>query len=164
LDHFQGNRTPYTDSCSRGAIVGLSLAHGRAHVFRAMIEGIAFGTRAILDCMTAAGVRVDELAIGGGASRSPLWVQIHADTARCPVKVASFADAPVLGSAILAAVGSDAFEDIDSAIDAMVRFERVVDPDPRNSERYAEVFERYQRLYPALKAWRDGSMTPAVVD
>ncbi|MEO8848241.1 MAG: FGGY-family carbohydrate kinase [Casimicrobiaceae bacterium] len=164
LDHFQGTRTPYTDSHSRGAIVGLSLGHGRAHVFRAMIEGIAFGTRAILDCMTAAGVRVDELAIGGGASRSPLWVQIHADTAGCPVKVAAFADAPVLGSAILAAVGSGAFDDIDSAIDAMVRFERVVDPDPRNGERYSELFERYARLYPALKAWRDGSMQPAVAD
>ena len=68
LDHFQGNRTPYTDALSRGAIAGLSLSHGRAHIFRAMIEGICFGTRTILDAMSAAGLRVDEMVVGGGAT------------------------------------------------------------------------------------------------
>src|SRR6185369_6542263 len=102
LDHFQGNRMPHTDALSRGALVGLSLGHGRAHVFRAMMEAICFGTRAILDTMSAAGLAIDEIVIGGGATRSPLWLQIHADTARRPVKVTKFPDAPVLGSAILA--------------------------------------------------------------
>jgi ribulokinase len=154
LDHFQGNRTPFTDPHSRGALVGLSLSHGRAHVFRAMIEGIAFGTRAVLDRIAAAGVAIDEMVIGGGASRSPLWVQIHADTAARPVKVAAFADASVLGSAILAATGAGAFADVDAAIAAMVRVERTVEPDARASERYAALYADYARLYPALKDWR----------
>jgi ribulose kinase len=155
LDHFQGNRTPFTDPHSRGAVVGLSLSHGRAHLFRAMIEGIAFGTRAVLDRMATAGLAIDEMVIGGGASRSPLWVQIHADTAARPVKVAAFADAPVLGSAILAATGAGAFADVDAAIATMVRVERVVEPDPRASARYAELYGDYERLYPALKGWRE---------
>jgi ribulokinase len=156
LDHFQGNRTPYTDAQSRGALVGLSLSHSRAHVFRAMMEGVAFGTRSILDTMGAAGLPVDEIVIGGGASRSPLWVQIHADTANRRVKVTRFADASALGSAILAAVGAGAFPDIDAAIAAMVRIDRVVEPEAANSARYGEIIDRYNRLYPAIKAWREG--------
>lgn len=155
-DHFQGNRTPYTDAGSRGALVGLSLSHGRAHVFRAMIESICFGTRSILDTMTQAGVNVDEIVIGGGASRSPLWVQIHADTAYRPVKVTKVADAPVLGSAILAAVGAGEFPDIDAGIEAMVGIDHIVEPDPASASAYAEIQDRYTRLYGALKGWRAG--------
>ena len=155
FDHVQCKRTPYADADSRGAIVGLSLGHGRAHVFRAMIEGICFGTRAILDTMSASGLPITEIVMGGGASRSPLWVQIHADTANRPVSVTEFADAPVLGSAILAAVGAGAFADIDEGIAAMVRIDRVVDPDPGNASAYAELIDGYIRLYAALKAWRE---------
>jgi len=155
-DHFQGNRTPYTDAGSRGALVGLSLSHGRAHIFRAMIESICFGTRCILDTMTQAGVNVDEIVIGGGASRSPLWVQIHADTANRPVKVTKIADAPVLGSAILAAVGAGEFPDIDAGIEAMVEIDHVVEPDPASASAYVDIQDRYTRLYGALKGWREG--------
>ncbi|MCC6867895.1 MAG: hypothetical protein IT522_03650 [Burkholderiales bacterium] len=158
LDHFQGNRTPYTDAHSRGAFVGLSLAHGRAHLLRAMIEGIAFGTRAVLDRMVAAPLPIDEIVIGGGASRSPLWVQIHADTAARPVKVAAVPDASVLGSAILAATGAGAFPDLDTAMAAMVRIERVVEPQPAAAARYEDIYGDYIRLYPALKAWRRHAM------
>ena len=159
LDHFQGNRTPHTDALSRGAFVGLSLGHGRAHIFRAMIEGICFGTRSILDSMNAAGLRVDEMVVGGGATRSPLWLQVHADTANMPVKVTKFADAPVLGSAILAAVGAGEFPDIDAGIAAMVGIDRVIEPDRGNASRYLEILDRYNRLYPALKTWRDATST-----
>ena len=155
LDHFQGNRTPHTDALSRGALVGLSLSHGRAHVFRAMIEGICFGTRSILDAMETTGFRVNEMVVGGGATRSPLWLQIHADTANMPVKVTKFADAPVLGSAILASVGAGEFSDIDAGISAMVAIDRIVAPDRANALRYLEIMDHYKRLYPALKDWRD---------
>ena len=120
-----------------------------------MIEGICFGTRSILDAMNAAGLRVDEIVLGGGASRSPLWLQIHDDTANVPVKVTIFADAPVLGSAILAAVGAGEFPDIDAGISAMVGIDRTIEPDRASASRYVEIIDRYKRLYPALRAWRD---------
>ncbi|TAN14104.1 MAG: carbohydrate kinase, partial [Rhizobiaceae bacterium] len=75
-DHFQGNRTPYTDALSRGAIIGLTLAHEPHHVFRAIMEGIGFGTRLILDTMAEAGYRGEEITVGGGAGASRLWLQI----------------------------------------------------------------------------------------
>ena len=140
---------------SRGAVVGLSLSHGRAHIFRAMIEGICFGTRSILDAMETTGFRVNEMVVGGGATRSPLWLQIHADTANMPVKVTKFADVPVLGSAILASVGAGAYPDIDAGISAMVGIDRIVEPDRASALRYLEVMDRYKRLYRALKDWRD---------
>lgn len=151
-DHFQGNRTPHTDPNSRGAIVGLTLAHTPAHVFRAIMEGIGFGTRAILDRMAEAGFRAGEITAGGGATRSDLWLQIHADTARLPVVVPEVAEAPSLGCAILAAHGAGHFATIDDGIAAMVRPGRRVEPDPARADAYEALFRKYQALYPALKA------------
>ena len=105
--------------------------------------------------MNAAGLRIDEMVVGGGVSRSPLWLKIHADTANVRVKVPNFAGASVLGSAILAAVGIGEFPDLDAGISAMVHIDRVIEPDPGDALRYAEIMDRYRRLYPALRAWRD---------
>jgi len=155
LDHFQGNRTPYTDPLSRGAITGLSLHHTAAHLFRAMLEGIGFGTRAILDRMAEAGFAAAEITAGGGATRSPLWLQIHADTSGLPVVVPEVAEAPSLGAAVLAACGSGHFRSIDDGIAAMVRPGRRIEPDPVNVARYDEIYRRYAALYPALKPLRE---------
>ena len=154
LDHFQGNRTPYTDPLSRGAFVGLTLAHTLPHLFRAAIEGICFGTRAILDRMAEAGFQGREIVVGGGAARSELWLQIHADTAGLPVRVPETADAALLGSAILAEVGLGTFGTIDDGIAAMTRPGRVIAPRPAAQAAYADVYARYRELYPALKPFR----------
>ena len=155
LDHFQGNRTPYTDPLARGAITGLSLHHTAAHLFRAMLEGIGFGTRAIIDRMTEAGSGAAEITAGGGATRSPLWLQIHADTAGLPVVVPEVAEAPSLGAAVLAAHGAGHFDSIDAGIAAMVRPGRRIEPIPANVERYDAIYRRYTGLYPALKPLRE---------
>ena len=151
-DHFQGNRTPYTDATSRGAIVGLTLAHEQHHLFRAIMEGIGFGTRTILDAFRTAGYTGTEITVGGGASASALWLQIHADTAGVPVVTPDSPDAPSNGAAILAACGAGHFDSIDEGIEAMVRPGRRFEPDPGNVAVYDELLERYQALYPALKS------------
>jgi ribulose kinase len=151
-DHFQGNRTPYTDALSRGAITGLTLAHEPHHVFRAIIEGISFGTRAILDAFAKGGYEGTEMIAGGGATNSPLFMQIHADTAGLPVRIPASADGPSLGSAILAAHGAGHFATIDEGIEAMVKPGRVIDPDPAAMQAYNEIYQRYLALYPMLKS------------
>ncbi|MDH7792105.1 FGGY-family carbohydrate kinase [Ochrobactrum sp. AN78] len=153
-DHFQGNRTPYTDALSRGAIVGLTLAHEPHHVFRAIMEGISFGTRAILDAMADAGYRGQEITVGGGASASPLWLQIHADTAGLPVCVPQSREAPSVGAAVLAAHGAGHFASIDDGIAAMVKPGTRIDPRPREAAIYNEIYQQYRALYPALKSVR----------
>lgn len=154
LDHFQGNRTPHVDALSRGALVGLTLGHELHHVFRAVIEGICFGTRAILDRMTAAGFTAEAITIGGGATESNLWLQIHADTAGLPVTVPESAAAPALGSGVLAGVGVGWFPTIDDGIAAMVRPGRRIEPRPREVRLYDELYRSYAELYPALKPFR----------
>jgi len=153
-DHFQGNRTPYTDALSRGAIVGLTLAHEPQHIFRAIMEGIGFGTRAILDAMAAAGYRGTEITVGGGAGASDLWLQIHADTAGLPVCVPASRDAPSVGSAVLAAHGAGHFASIDEGIAAMVKPGRRIEPRAREMALYDEIYQQYLALYPALKSVR----------
>lgn len=154
LDHFQGNRTPYVDALSRGALVGLTLGHETHHVFRAVIEGICFGTRAILDRMTAAGFTAEAITIGGGATESNLWLQIHADTTGLPVTVPESSAAPALGSAVLAGFGVGWFKTIDEGIEAMVRPGRRIEPRPREVALYDDLYKTYAELYPALKPFR----------
>lgn len=150
-DHFQGNRTPYTDPLSRGAIIGLTLAHEKHHIFRAIMEGIGFGTRAILDAFKAAVYQVNEMTVGGGASASDLWLQLHADTSGIPVRVPASPDAPSTGSAILAAHGAGHFSTIDEGIAAMVRPGRLIEPVAAHVAQYDDIYESYAALYPALK-------------
>lgn len=149
-EHFQGNRTPHTDALSRGAIMGLSLKHTRAHVFRAMIEGVAFGTEAIFKAMRASGYQPDEFRICGGATRSDFWMQVHADVSGIPLTLTRVPDAPALGSAILAAVATGEFKTIVEASDAMVKVDRRIEPDMKRHEEYKPLFAAYERAYPAL--------------
>lgn len=149
-DHFQGNRTPFTDPLSRGAIVGLTLAHEKHHLFRAIIEGICFGTRAILDAFGDAGYSSSEITVGGGAAASDLWMQIHADTTGLPIRVPASPDAPSTGSAILAGHGAGQFSSIDEGISAMVHPGRMIEPRASETAKYEDIYRRYQALYPAL--------------
>lgn len=149
-DHFQGNRTPYTDAQSRGAITGLTLAHEPHHVFRAIMEGISMGTRAILEAFAKGGYESSEMVAGGGATNSDLFMQIHADTAGIPVRIPASTDGPSLGSAILAAHGVGHFATIDEGIDAMVQPRRVIEPNPKAVADYDAIYQRYLALYPAL--------------
>jgi ribulose kinase len=150
-DHFQGNRTPYTDANSRGAFVGLTLAHEPHHMFRAIIEGICFGTRTILDGFKDGGYTSTEMTVGGGATASNLWMQIHADTAGIPVRIPASTDAPSMGSAILAAHGAGHFSSIDEGIGVMVKPGELIEPDPKAMAAYEEIYHHYRALYPALK-------------
>ena len=156
LDHFQGNRTPYTDPKSRGAILGLSLAHDAAHVYRAIIEGICFGTEAILRNFQDDSFRLSEMVVCGGATRSDLWLQIHADVSGLPLVLTEVSDAPALGSGILAAYAAGQFGSIQEAAGAMVRTRAVIEPHSGRHAVYRELYERYSRLYEAAKSVREG--------
>jgi ribulokinase len=151
LDHFQGNRTPYTDPLSRGVISGLTLKHTPAHIFRAILEGIAFGTELILENMAKNGGFVpEEIVVCGGATRSDLWLQIHADVSGVPLKLTRVPDAPTLGCAILAAVGAGLHPGIEAAADAMVEVTRTIEPTPARHAAYRPFYEAYRDTYPAL--------------
>jgi ribulokinase len=155
-EHFQGNRTPHTDPLSRGVISGLNLKHGRGHLFRATMEGIAFGTELILETMRNNGFAAETVVLAGGAVNSELWLQIHADVSNLPLTLTRVPDAPALGSAILAAVGSGAYSDIRSAARKMVQVDRVITPNQDKHEAYQLFYQSYLEHYLAMKEARVG--------
>ena len=150
-DDWQGNRSPHKDPLARGAILGLSLAHGPGHVFRALYEATACGTRQILEDAAAHGLRVGRIVLGGGGCKSALWLQIHADILGRPVHLTREPESCALGAAMAAAVGAGLFPDFAAAAVAMVALDRVVEPDPSNRAAYDALFATYRRAYGAIR-------------
>ena len=154
-EHFQGNRTPHTDPNSRGAFHGLTLKHGREHLFRAAIEGVAFGSELILESMRTNGFFPESIVVSGGATHSELWLQIHSDVSNLPLILTKNPDAPLLGCAILAAVGAEIYEDIPTAVEKMVQFDRVIEPNSQVNTEYQPFYEAYKASYVGLRNIRN---------
>ncbi len=152
LDHFQGNRTPFTDPLSRGAITGLSLGHTRSHLYRSLVEAVCYGTECVLEAMRASSYVPEGIVIAGGPTKSEMWLQCHADVSQVPFILTEVSDAPCLGSAILAAVGAKLFDDIHSAVKAMVHVKRVIQPNPALNAVYQSNLKNYKALYHKLAA------------
>ena len=151
LDYWQGNRTPYVDPEARGIIRGLSLKHTTGHMFRAIIEGIAYGTEHILRTFRQNGYVVEEMVAAGGPTQSPFWMQIHADVSNVPITLPMVADAPALGSAILGAVAAGLFPDVQTAAKQMVHVRSRIEPDPVRHEVYKFYVNQYIETYPLLQ-------------
>jgi xylulokinase len=151
LPNLAGDRGVSHDAYARGAWVGLTLAHSRAHLFRALLEGVAFSFRAMQDWLEASGSPVRDVRCVGGQARSDVWNQIKADVLNRTVLLPREVEAVALGAAILAALGVGAHPDLPTAVEAMVNIERRFEPDPVRVPQYVHVFEIYQALFPALR-------------
>jgi FGGY-family pentulose kinase len=150
VDYFQGNRTPHTDSLVRGMIWGLSLSHGEGHLFRAIIEGICYGTEDIFRTFRGHNFEPRLNIVSGGPTKSDLWMQMHADVSKVPISLTRVGEGPVLGCAILAAVGAGIYPDIQAAAQGMVHTERTIEPDPARHEEYQFYVDRYIETYPRM--------------
>jgi FGGY-family pentulose kinase len=151
LDYWQGNRCPRKDPRARGTLWGLTLAHGPGHVFRSIYEATAFGTRHIVEDLEAHGFRVGRLFAGGGGAKSRLWVQVHADVLGRPITLPRDAEACALGAALVAAVHSGHYPDLDEAARNMVQVAGVVEPQAGNKRVYDYYYGKYLATYPALR-------------
>lgn len=149
-EYFQGNRTPYTDSRARGMVWGLTLAHTPAHLYRAIQEGICFGTAHNLRVLADAGVQVDELVACGGFTKSRELMQLHADVAGKPITLTRVGDAVALGAAMVGAVGAGVYGDFAEASAAMVHDAATIVPDVERHEQYQHYLGLYSSAYPAL--------------
>ncbi len=150
LPYLSGERTPHPDPRARGAFVGLVTRHGRSHMTRSVLEGVAFGLRDSLELMRTVGVGgFDQVRATGGGSKSLLWRQILADVLETTVVTTTTSEGAAHGAAILAAVGAGWFADVEEACRRFVTLGDRVDPSdalPLYRERYAQ----YRSLYPAL--------------
>jgi xylulokinase len=152
LPCMQGAMAPEWNGAARGVFYGLSLAHTRAHLTRAVLEGSAFALRDILEAMRNAGLEVRRLTIVGGGAKGALWRQIKADVTGLPVRVPVSVETTATGAATLAAVGAGLYKDVASAAGAFVAYRPDEhQPDPERREIYNEAYGRYRDVYYALK-------------
>ncbi len=150
LPYLATAATPHWNADARGAFLGLSLAHGRADLTRAVMEGVALEIRDIMEQWYRAGMSVEVLRIGGGAARSRLWCQIQADVYGRPVETLQCDDSTGLGSALLGGVGAGVFGSIEEGVAAMVHPSGQLDPDPGRHRLYSELYAAYVRAYQGL--------------
>ena len=151
LEHWQGNRTPFVDPYSRGVIRGLSLKHTPIHIYRAIMEGVAYGTEVILRVIKENNFEIKEIIACGGTTKSKLWLQIYADVTGLPIKTTTTPEAAALGSAVLGAVVAGKYGSIIEAADKMVKFKDVIEPDMDNHNKYKFFVDQYKNTYLSLK-------------
>ena len=155
--YLMGERTPHLDPEARAALVGLAANHRRAHIVRAIMEGVAFSLRDTFAIFDEMSVPVKNIRLGGGGSRSPLWRQIQADVYRDAVEIVEAEEGAAYGAALLAGVGVGVWKSVDEACRQVVRVKAAVDPNRESSAIMQKQYRRYRRIYPALRTIRDDS-------
>jgi xylulokinase len=151
LPYLQGERTPHRDAAARGAFLGLTLAHGRAHLTRAVLEGVCFALRDSLAILGELGLSPDRLLLTGGGARSPLVRRLQAEVYGLPVATVNREEGPAYGAALLAAVGAGAFPDLPTAAAATITRGPLEHPDPAAHAAYTEPYARFRASYAAAR-------------
>jgi xylulokinase len=150
LPWLSGERAPVLDHYARGGYIGLTMSHTKAHMTRAVMEGVAFHLRWICEAMEKTGFVIDGFNGIGGGCNSPVWVQIIADITGRPLSVVkNHLEAGAVGAALTVAVGLGIHPDMDS-VDDLVGIDRVIQPNPANRSRYEHLYQIYRDLYTAL--------------
>src|SRR5271154_565638 len=150
--YLMGERTPHLDANARGALVGLTASHTRAHILRAILEGVAFSLKDTFTIFDEMNVPVKSIRLGGGGARSPLWRQIQADVYDHEVEIVEAEEGAAYGAAILAGVGAKIWPSVDAACDSVVRVESRTQPNAANAEVMQKNYAAYRRIYPAMKS------------
>ncbi len=149
LPYLTGERTPHADPYARGAFVGLTLRHGKAHLTRAVLEGVTFGLKDSLELVRALGVAVTTVRVSGGGARSPMWRQMMADVFGVEVVTVNVTQGAAFGAALLAGVGTGAWPGVAQAARSVVKQTGSAHPGA-DTAKYEEPYQRYRALYPAL--------------
>ena len=146
LPYLTGERTPYFDSAAKGAWVGLRLDHGRGHLLRAALEGVAFAVRQGFEALLATGVPANQIRLAGGGSFDPRWRQLLADVLDQPLYATPTTAVSALGAALLAGVGFGAWPDPRRVAQLAAPPVQVAAPS-ETSAAYLEPYRRYRELY-----------------
>jgi xylulokinase len=149
LPYLQGERTPHRDASIRGALLGLSLAHTRAHATRAVLEGIAFALRDSLTILHERGLAPANVLLTGGGAKSAFLRSLQADVFGLPVTVVNREEGPAYGAALLGAVGIGAFTDLGAATRATLSREPLQKSNADLRDAYERAYGRYRASYQA---------------
>ena len=151
LPYLMGERTPHLDPNARGVFFGLTARHTRAHMIRAILEGVAYSLRDGLEIFKEMGVPSEQVRASGGGGRSPLWRRIQADIFDREMVTINATEGSAYGAALLAATGTGRFLSIEEACRSCIRVTDKCEPDPKRARLYGEYYEVYRNLYARLK-------------
>jgi xylulokinase len=151
LPYMTGERTPHFDPDAKGAWIGLTVRHGRAHMIRSVLEGATFAMRDSLELIREMGVRIEQVRVSGGGARNPLWRQIQADIYGCDVHTLNSTEGPAFGVALLAQVGTGGFSSVPEACDATIRAVDTTRLDPKIVLYYDAAYAIFRQLYVDLR-------------
>ena len=152
LPYLMGERTPHLDPNARAAFVGLTASHTRAHLVRAVLEGVAFSLLDSLEIFRELQLPIQKIRLGGGGAKSGLWWQIQADVYGQSVELLEAEEGAAFGAAILAGVGVGAWPNVDEACQKTIRVRNAIEPDPKSSAPLSRQYNVYRGLYPALRS------------
>jgi xylulokinase len=151
LPYLTGERTPHPDPQARGAFIGLTVRHNKAHLARAVMEGVAFGLKDSLEILKSMNVSIGNVRASGGGARSELWRHIQTDVFGLSLSTMAADEGPALGAALLAGVGAGLFDTIEEACSTVVKVTGTTNPKPENTAIYERYYKIYRALYPSLK-------------
>jgi xylulokinase len=152
LPYLSGERTPHPDPLARGAFIGLTLRHSRAHLTHAVLEGVAFGLKDSFTLIQNAGLgEITQVRASGGGTKNALWRQILASVLNAELITVSTTESGAYGAALLASVGTGTWSDVASACKACIKITGSTLPKDEQVGIYRKAYEVYQKLYPALK-------------
>ena len=151
LPYLMGERSPINDTNARGTFIGLTMDSTRADMTQAVLEGVAFAIRDSLEVARSLGLDIKKSRICGGGAKSPLWRKIMANVCGLELERIESEEGPGYGGAILAAVACGEFASVEDAAAKLVKVTETVRPDPELTGRYEEQYQRFRRIYPAVK-------------
>jgi xylulokinase len=157
IPHFAGAGAPNWNPRARGVFAGLALGHTRAHLIRAILEGVSYEIRTNIEVMRELGLPSKEVRVTGGAARSDVWMQIQADILRTPVIRTKMEEATAVGAAVLGFKGIGVFKSVTQAAEEMVRILPPLQPRSETLAVYKKGFETFKALYDAISeiTWAD---------
>lgn len=152
LPYLSGERTPHPDPFARGAFIGLTVRHKRAHMTRAVLEGVAYGLKDSFELIRNSGLgKINQVRASGGGTKSRLWRQILASVLETELVTVNTTEGAAYGAALLAGVGAGCWKDVDEACRAAIKITGKEEPENNEMEQYRKGYKVYQQLYPALR-------------
>jgi xylulokinase len=151
LPHFTMTGTPWFDTASRGAMVGLTFSTSRDDIVSAILSGVTYEMKLNLDLLLTAGIRINRLRAIGGGAKSPTWVQRKADIMGLPIAVLEITEAAALGVAMLGGKAAGVVDKLGDMARHVVKVKEVREPDANRHDKYQELFEIYRDIYPSIK-------------
>ncbi len=151
LPYLMGERTPILDANARGVFFGLSAMHGRAHLARAVVEGVSYSLYSCVELLRENGVSVSDMALCGGGGKSPFWQRMLSDVYGVPIKTMESDEGAALGAAILGGCAGGVYSSVAEGCERAVRAKSSIQPNMKNHEEYMKFYGMYGGIYPALK-------------